>query len=83
MGIGMPLSASGRRKRRHAGKLNLNLKRRRSFRDAAFMGIMRWVFYSRLNEEYADAGTAYGYTDLQSNVPALELDSGFSYYALR
>ncbi|MDR1536655.1 MAG: hypothetical protein LBU32_01425 [Clostridiales bacterium] len=26
------------------------------------MGIMRWAFYNRLKEEYADAGTAYGYT---------------------
>ncbi|MDR1538318.1 MAG: hypothetical protein LBU32_10045 [Clostridiales bacterium] len=47
---------------RYAGKLKLNLKRGQSFRDAAFMGIMRRAFYNRLKEEYADAGTAYGYT---------------------
>jgi hypothetical protein len=47
---------------RYAGKLKLNLKRGQSFRDAAFMGIMRWAFYSRLKEKHPDAGTAYGYT---------------------
>ena len=30
----------------HAGKLKLNLKRGQSFKDAAFMGIMRWTFYN-------------------------------------
>ncbi|MDR1536739.1 MAG: hypothetical protein LBU32_01865 [Clostridiales bacterium] len=51
MGIGMPLSwASGCRFRHHAGKLKLNLKKGRSFKDAAFMG-MRWAFCNRLREE--------------------------------
>ncbi|MDR1536690.1 MAG: HNH endonuclease [Clostridiales bacterium] len=45
----------------HAGKLKLNLKRGQSFRDAAFMGIMRWAFYNRLKEEFPDAGMTYGY----------------------
>ncbi|MDR1539841.1 MAG: hypothetical protein LBU32_17940 [Clostridiales bacterium] len=45
-----------------AGKLKLNLKRGQSFRDAAFMGIMRRAFYNRLKEEHPNAGTAYGYT---------------------
>jgi N6-L-threonylcarbamoyladenine synthase len=61
MGIGAPLSASGRRKRHDAGKLKLNLKRGQSFRGAAFMGIMRRAFYNRLKEKHPDAGTAYGY----------------------
>ncbi|MDR1541812.1 MAG: RRXRR domain-containing protein [Clostridiales bacterium] len=48
MGIGMPLSwASGCRFRHHEGKLKLDLKRGQSFRDAAFMGIMRWAFYNK------------------------------------
>ncbi|MDR1538363.1 MAG: HNH endonuclease, partial [Clostridiales bacterium] len=45
----------------HTGRLKLNLKRGQSFRDAAFMGIMRWAFYNRLKEEYTDAGMTYGY----------------------
>jgi len=45
----------------HSGKLNLNLKRGQSFRDAAFMGIMRWSFYNRLKELYANVKMTYGY----------------------
>jgi len=45
----------------HAGKLKLNLKRGMSFRDAAFMGIMRWAVYNRLKEIYPNASLTYGY----------------------
>jgi len=45
----------------HIGKLKLNLKRGQSFRDAAFMGIMRWAFYSRLKDIYKNVGFTYGY----------------------
>lgn len=31
------------------------------FRDAAFMGIMRWAFYRRLREKYEDVHLTYGY----------------------
>lgn len=45
----------------HDGKLKLNLKRGTSFRDAAFMGIMRWGFYNRLKETYSGVRLTYGY----------------------
>ena len=45
----------------HIGKLKLNLKRGQSFRDAAFMGIMRWAFYNRLKDIYTDVCFTYGY----------------------
>jgi N6-L-threonylcarbamoyladenine synthase len=45
----------------HSGKLKLNLKRGKSFRDAAFMGIMRWSFYNKLKESYNDVNLTYGY----------------------
>ncbi len=45
----------------HAGKLKLNLKRGESFRDAAFMGIMRWTVYNRLKELYPNVKLTYGY----------------------
>ncbi|MGF6989967.1 hypothetical protein M2145_001833 [Lachnospiraceae bacterium PF1-21] len=45
----------------HAGKIQLNLKRGASFRDAAFMGIMRWVFYNKLKEIYSNVSMTYGY----------------------
>jgi N6-L-threonylcarbamoyladenine synthase len=57
----------------HAGKLKLNLKRGQSFRDAAFMGIMRWTFYNRLKELYPNVKMTYGYitknTRIQNNLP--------------
>ncbi len=45
----------------HNGKLKLNLKRGQSFKDATFMGIMRWTFYNRLKEIYPNVNMTYGY----------------------
>jgi N6-L-threonylcarbamoyladenine synthase len=45
----------------HSGKLKLNLKRGQSFRDAAFMGIMRWSFYNKLKGLYPNVNLTYGY----------------------
>jgi hypothetical protein len=45
----------------HDGKLKLDLKRGPSFRDAAFMGIMRWAVYNRLRELYPIVRLTYGY----------------------
>ena len=38
----------------HDGKIKLKIKRDESFKDAAFMGIMRWAFFNRLKEIYPD-----------------------------
>ena len=57
----------------HSGKLKLTLKRGQSFRDTAFMGIMRWSFYNRLKEIYPDVSLTYGYitknTRIESKLP--------------
>jgi len=57
----------------HTGRLKLNLKRGQSFKDAAFMGIMRWTFYNRLKEIYSNVKITYGYitknTRIQNNLP--------------
>jgi len=45
----------------HKGMLKLNLKRGQSFRDATFMGIMRWAFYNKLKELYGNVSLTYGY----------------------
>lgn len=45
----------------HSGKLKLNLKRGSSFKDATFMGIMRWYFYNKLKEKYSNVKMTYGY----------------------
>ena len=44
-----------------------------SFRDASFMGIMRWAFYNRLKEIYPNVSMTYGYitknTRIKNNLP--------------
>ena len=48
----------------HKGTVKLpdRIKRGMSFRDAAFMGIMRWTFYDELKEQYPDTvSMTYGY----------------------
>ena len=47
----------------HAGKIVLKQKRGQSFRDAAFMGIMRWTFFNRLKGQCPEieVRNTYGY----------------------
>lgn len=47
----------------HEGQIKLprNIKRGMSFRDAAFMGIMRWAFYNQLKKLYPNVSLTYGY----------------------
>lgn len=42
-------------------KLPKNIKRGTSFKNATFMGIMRWTFYNRLKELYLNVHMTYGY----------------------
>jgi N6-L-threonylcarbamoyladenine synthase len=51
-GIGVPKAAP-------CGEVEAGSERGRSFRDAAFMGIMLWAFYNRLKEEHPDVNAAY------------------------
>jgi hypothetical protein len=45
----------------HKGLIKLKIKRGNSFRDAAFMGIMRWAVYNKLKDTYPDVELTYGY----------------------
>jgi len=47
----------------HKGLIDLpkNIKRGMSFKDATFMGIMRWAFYNKLKEIYVNVSLTYGY----------------------
>ena len=42
-------------------KLPSTIKRGMKFKDAAFMGIMRWAFYNKLKEIYPNVNLTYGY----------------------
>ena len=50
-----------------------NIQRGISFRDATFMGIMRWAFYNKLKELYQNVSLTYGYitknTRIKNNLP--------------
>ena len=54
-------------------ELPKTIKRGMSFKDATFMGIMRWSFYNRLKEIYPNVFMTYGYitkdTRIKNNLP--------------
>ena len=45
----------------HNGEIELKIKRGASFKDATFMGIMRWACYNKLKEIYPNVKLTYGY----------------------
>lgn len=59
----------------HEGTIMLpkNIKRGMSFRDAAFMGIMRWALYDKLKELYPNVFMTFGYitknTRIENGLP--------------
>lgn len=62
-------------KQYHKGTILLpkSVRRGNSFRDAAFMGIMRRTFYNRLKEQYPRVAMTYGYitknTRIRNSLP--------------
>ena len=54
-------------------KLPKTIHRGMSFKDATFMGIMRWAFYNKLKEIYPNVNLTYGYitknTRIMNNLP--------------
>ena len=54
----------------HQGKIKLpkTIKRGTSFKDATFMGIMRWAFYNKLKEIYPNVHMTYGYTTKNTRI---------------
>lgn len=59
----------------HKGTVKLpnTIKRGMSFKDATFMGIMRWTFYNKLKLIYPNVSLTYGYitknTRIENNLP--------------
>ena len=52
----------------HAGKIKLERKRGQSFKEASFMGIMRWTLLDKLREIYTDVRNTYGYLTKNSRI---------------
>lgn len=48
----------------HKGLIKTNFKRGKVFKDASFMGIMRWSFYNRLKDIHPNVAMTFGYTCL-------------------
>lgn len=57
-------------RKHHAGEITLTVKRGASFRDAAFMGIMRWAFYDQLRDLYPNRSLTYGYLTKNTRINA-------------
>jgi len=59
----------------HKGTVQLpkNIRRGMSFKDAAFMGVMRWALFNRLKAIYDNVNMTYGYitknTRIANNLP--------------
>lgn len=62
-------------KKYHQGEIKLpnHIKRSMKFKDATFMGIMRWSFYHTLKNKYPNVSLTYGYitknTRIKNNLP--------------
>jgi hypothetical protein len=52
----------------HRGEFELKVKRGTSFRDAAFMGIMRWAFFERLKQIYPNVSMTFGYVTKNARI---------------
>ena len=48
-------------KKHHEDNITLKVKRGQLFKDASFMGIMRWAFYNAIKEKYPNVSLTYGY----------------------
>ena len=59
-------------KKYHKGEIDLpkEIHRGMVFRDAAFMGIMRWEVYNRLKEIYPDVHMTFGYITKNTRIKA-------------
>jgi len=57
----------------HKGEIQLKLKRGFSFKDATFMGIMKWALYEKLKMTYDNINLTFGYitksTRIKYNLP--------------
>lgn len=49
-------------------KLPKTIKRGMRFKDATFMGIMRWAFYNALKKQYPDVSLTYGYVTKNTRI---------------
>ena len=49
-------------------KLPKTIHRGMSFKDATFMGIMRWAFYNKLKEIYPNVNLTYGYITTNTRI---------------
>lgn len=61
-------------KKYHQGIKPLPFKRGKSFKEATFMGVMRWAFYNKLKAQYPDVSLTYGYITKDTRINHLKLE---------
>ncbi len=52
----------------HKGIKALTFIRGKSFKEATFMGVMRWSFYNKLKEQYSNVCLTYGYITKRTRI---------------
>ena len=45
----------------HKNEIKLNIKRKKSYKNETFMGIMRWKLYNKLKKLYSNVSLTFGY----------------------
>ena len=45
----------------HKNQIKINIKRKKSYKNETFMGIMRWKLYEKLKKLYSNVSLTYGY----------------------
>lgn len=45
----------------HKNQIKINIKRKKSYKNETFMGIMRWKLYDKLKKLYSNVSLTYGY----------------------
>ena len=65
----------------HDGKIDLKVKRGASYKDATFMGIMRWSFYEQLKLDYSNVSMTFGFitknTRIKNNIEKSHINDAF------
>ena len=52
----------------HKGEVSIKVKRGTSYKDAAFMGVMRWAFYDRLKAGYSNVSMTFGFVTKNTRI---------------
>ena len=65
----------------HQGLIELKVKRGASYKDATFMGVMRWGFFEQLKSSYSNVSMTFGFitknTRIKNNIEKSHVNDAF------